>query len=73
MIKVKSELTIRLIEKKPPQAKRELNDILDTSRFASKQVRKLVTDMKYISIENEFTHVRELLHTASIQCNKRNC
>ncbi len=73
MIKVKSELTIRLIEKEPPQAKRELNDILDTSRFASKQVRKLVTDMKYISIENEFTHVRELLHTAGIQCNKRNC
>ncbi|WP_141520531.1 sensor histidine kinase [Bacillus pseudomycoides] len=67
MIKLKSELTIRLIEKDTTQAKQELNDILDTSRFALKQVRELVTDMKYISIESELTHVRELLHTARIQ------
>ncbi|PEK36425.1 two-component sensor histidine kinase [Bacillus pseudomycoides] len=67
MIKLKSELTIRLIEKDPPQAKQELNDILDTSRFALKQVRELVTDMKYISIESELNHLRELLHTAGIQ------
>ncbi|MCI0764907.1 sensor histidine kinase [Bacillus sp. TL12] len=67
MIKLKSELTIRLIEKDPLQAKQELNDILDTSRFALKQVRELVTDMKYISIESELAHVQELLHTAGIR------
>lgn len=66
MIKLKSELTIRLIEKDTTQAKQELNDILDTSRFALKQVRELVTDMKYISIESELNHLRELLRTAGI-------
>ncbi|KFM99435.1 sensor histidine kinase [Bacillus clarus] len=67
MIKLKSELSIRLIEKDTPQAKRELNDILDTSRYALKQVRELVTDMKYISLKDELEHINQLLYTSSIQ------
>lgn len=67
MIKLKSELTTRLIEKDPKLAKQELDDILATSRMALKQVRELVTDMKFVSLENEFTDASQLLETAGIK------
>lgn len=56
MIKVKSELTERLIDKNPDAAKKEIGDILSSSRTAIKQVRELVTGMKFISLENEINN-----------------
>lgn len=67
MIKLKSELTILLVDKNSQQAKVELNDILKTSRIALKQVRELVTDMKFISLEEEITRSRSLLKEANIE------
>ncbi|CAM5797946.1 MULTISPECIES: sensor histidine kinase [Brevibacillus] len=67
MIKLKSELATKWIDKDPSQAKEELKDILATSRIALKQVRELVSDMKFTSLANEIEHSRELLHTAGIE------
>ena len=67
MIKLKSELTMVLIDKNSHQAKAELNDILETSRFALKQVRELVTDMKFVSLEEEIIRSGPLLKEANIK------
>lgn len=67
MIKLKSELTIRLVEKDPEKAKHELHDILNTSRYALKQVRELVTDMKFISIKKEMELSKDVLQNAGIE------
>ncbi|WP_438349460.1 sensor histidine kinase [Paenibacillus sp. FA6] len=67
MIKLKSELTLRLLEKNPDKAKHELNDIVNTSRFALKQVRELVTDMKFVSLENEIELSSEIFQQAGIE------
>lgn len=66
MIKLKSELTKRLIEKDADKAKQELDDILNTSRLALKQVRELVSEMKFVSIEEEIGQTQKVLQTAGI-------
>ncbi|WCF08295.1 sensor histidine kinase [Paenibacillus thiaminolyticus] len=67
MIKLKCELANKWVDKDPMQAKEELKDILYTSRIALKQVRELVSDMKFISLAHEIEHCRKLLHTAGIE------
>lgn len=67
MIKLKSELTMRLMEKNPEKAKHELHDILNTSRYALKQVRELVTDMKFISLKKEVELSKDILKNAGIE------
>ncbi|BFH63567.1 sensor histidine kinase [Paenibacillus azoreducens] len=67
MIKLKSELASKWVDRNPLQAKEELKDILYTSRVALKQVRELVSDMKFISLEHEIEHTRKLLQTAGIE------
>jgi two-component system sensor histidine kinase DesK len=67
MIKMKSELTIRLVDQRPEQAKEELRDIVNTSRHALKQVRELVTGMKFVPLEKEIEVAGELLHKAGIR------
>ncbi|KZS43090.1 histidine kinase [Paenibacillus glucanolyticus] len=66
MIKLKSELATKWVDKDTAQAKRELGDILATSRTAIKQVRELVSEMKFISLPGELEHSVELLRTAGI-------
>lgn len=67
MIKLKSELTMRLVEKNPEKAKDELHDILNTSRYALKQVRELVTDMKFVSLKKEMELSKDILQKAGIE------
>ncbi|MGG1880092.1 sensor histidine kinase [Paenibacillus cisolokensis] len=67
MIKLKSELAARWIDRDSSKAKAELMDILTSSRTALKQVRELVSDMKFISLTQEIERSRELLRTAGIQ------
>lgn len=67
MIKVKSELTERLIDKNPKAAKKEIHDILASSRMAIKQVRELVTGMKFISLEEEVHHSKKQLDDSKIE------
>ncbi|MDL1163072.1 sensor histidine kinase [Yersinia pestis] len=66
MIKMKSELATKWVDKDSAQAKRELSEILDTTRTALKQVRELVSDMKFVSLPSELEHSAKLLHTAGI-------
>lgn len=67
MIKLKSELAAKWVDKDPRQAKEELKDILATSRIALRQVRELVSEMKFISLASELEHSGKLLHTAGIE------
>ncbi|MEH7355825.1 sensor histidine kinase [Neobacillus drentensis] len=67
MIKLKSELTTRLVDKDSSKAKEELKEILATTRIALKQVRELVSDMKFVSLESEIEHSKKLMHTAGIE------
>ena len=67
MIKLKSELALKLVDKRPVDARAQINDILDTSRYALKQVRELVTDMKFVSLEQEIEASRAILQKAGIE------
>jgi two-component system, NarL family, sensor histidine kinase DesK len=67
MIKLKSELTARLIDKDSTEAKEELNDILTMTRRALNQVREVVSDMKFISIESEIENSRQLMQSVGIE------
>lgn len=74
MIKVKTELTTKLVDKDTMRVKDELNDILATTRTALKQVRELVSDMNFISLESELNHCKQHLQTADISIKiKNNC
>nr|WP_053583577.1 sensor histidine kinase [Lysinibacillus contaminans] len=66
MIKIKTELTTKLMDRDPNRAKDELDDILSTTRTALKQVREIVSDMNFISLESELYHCKNLLQTATI-------
>lgn len=67
MIKMKTELTIKIVEKDEVQAREELNDILKSSRVALKQVRELVSEMKYVSLSLELNKTATTLEAADIQ------
>lgn len=66
MIKIKTELTTKLIDRDPSSVKQELNDILATTRTALKQVRELVSDMNFVSLQTELLHCQQLLQSANI-------
>ncbi|MFJ7736274.1 sensor histidine kinase [Lysinibacillus sp. NPDC097287] len=66
MIKIKTELTTKLMDRDPNRAKDELDEILSTTRTALKQVREIVSDMNFISLESELLHCKNLLQTANI-------
>lgn len=66
MIKLKTELTSRLIDKNSMEAKRELNDILTMTRKALSQVREAVSELKFISLEHELAHALPLLGAIGI-------
>lgn len=68
MIKVKSELAERMMGRDPERARQEMREVVRTTRLALKQVRDLVTDMKYVSLDQELEHGRALLESAGIAC-----
>ncbi|CAM3676096.1 sensor histidine kinase [Marinicrinis lubricantis] len=71
MIKIKSELAAKWVDRDPLQAKAELQEILTTSRVALKQVRELVSEMKFIPLADEIERSRELLQSAGIELDTR--
>ncbi|MFE3573476.1 histidine kinase [Lysinibacillus sp. NPDC059133] len=74
MIKIKTELTSKLVDKDTMRVKDELNDILATTRTALKQVRELVSDMNFISLDSELILCKQHLQTADISIKiKNNC
>ncbi|GAK08123.1 sensor histidine kinase [Geomicrobium sp. JCM 19038] len=63
MMKVKSELALFYIDNEPERAKAEMTDVLQTTRFASKQVREVVTTLRFTSIAEEMEHATQLFAT----------
>ncbi|GAA3413281.1 histidine kinase [Paenibacillus hodogayensis] len=67
LIGLKSELASKLLEKRPEQAKNELNDIHHTARTALKEVRELVSNMRGMKVEEELVRVKQILAAAHIR------
>lgn len=67
MIGLKGDLSRKLIDSNPEQAKAELQDIQDTARHALKEVREMISDMKRVSIEAELKHTKMMLDIAQIK------
>ncbi|MEF3302063.1 sensor histidine kinase [Paenibacillus sp. GYB003] len=67
LIGLKSELASKLIEKRPEQAKSEMNDIHHTARTALKEVRELVANMRGTKVEEELVRVKQICSAAHIR------
>lgn len=67
MIGLKGELSRKLMDTDSESAKKELEDIQDTARYALKEVREMISDMKNVSLKDELSHVRMILETAGIK------
>ncbi|WP_053220221.1 sensor histidine kinase [Virgibacillus senegalensis] len=66
LIGLKSDLAGKLLASKPEAAKKEINDIHQTARTALKEVREMVSDMRAAKLEEEVSHIRQLLKAAEI-------
>ncbi|NMO95062.1 sensor histidine kinase [Paenibacillus lemnae] len=66
MIKMKSELASRLVDKDSERARSEIEEIKTSSRQALQQVRELVTSMRHVSLEEELSQAQILLMSAGI-------
>jgi two-component system, NarL family, sensor histidine kinase DesK len=67
LIGLKSDLARKLIQKDPDQARTELNDVQQTARTALNEVRKMVSQMRGITLNEELVLVRQILKAAQIE------
>lgn len=66
LIGLKSDLARKLIYKNPEQARKELKDVQQTARTALNEVRKMVSSMRGIRINDEIVLITQLLNAAKI-------
>jgi two-component system, NarL family, sensor histidine kinase DesK len=66
MIGLKSDLARKLIYKDPEQARNELKDVQQAARTALSEVRKLVSSMRGIRLNEEIGRVKQLIKAAQI-------
>jgi two-component system sensor histidine kinase DesK len=66
MIGLKSDLARKLIYKDPEQARNEMKDVQQTARTALNEVRKMVSQMRGIRLEEEMIHIKQILKAAQI-------
>lgn len=66
LIGMKSDLARKLITKNPEQAKQELKDVGQTARTALNEVRKMVSSMREVRLQDELLRVEQLLTAANI-------
>src|SRR5699024_12263001 len=64
MIGLESDLSRKLIDSRPEEAKAELQDIQNTARHALKEVREMISDMRHVCFAEELTHTKKILGTA---------
>lgn len=69
LIGLKSDLARKLVYKDPEQAKSELKDVQQTARTALNEVRKMVSQMRGIRLDDELIHVQQILKAAEIELN----
>ncbi|CAM4402382.1 sensor histidine kinase [Paenibacillus tarimensis] len=66
MIKMKSELAARLVDRDSARARSEIDEIKHSARHALQQVRELVASMRHIPLNDELDHVQKVLDSAGI-------
>ncbi|WP_055108278.1 sensor histidine kinase [Paenibacillus ihumii] len=66
MIKMKSELASRLMDKDTSRARSEIDEIKISARQALQQVRELVTSIRHVTLQDELRHALQLLSSAGI-------
>ncbi|MCA1026126.1 sensor histidine kinase [Cytobacillus kochii] len=66
LIGLKSDLARKLIQKDPEQAKVELKDVQQTARTALNEVRKMVSQMRGIRLQEEVVRIKEILQAAQM-------
>ncbi|QPC47293.1 sensor histidine kinase [Mangrovibacillus cuniculi] len=66
LIGMKSDLARKLVTKNPEQAKQELKDVGQTARTALNEVRKMVSSMREVRLQDELLRVEQLLTAANI-------
>lgn len=66
VIKVKTELVSRLTPNEDHRIHKELDDMLLTVRTAHKQVREIVSEINFLSLQGEIEHCEQLLKNTSI-------
>ncbi|KGX93020.1 sensor histidine kinase [Pontibacillus halophilus JSM 076056 = DSM 19796] len=67
MIGLKSDLAGKLVEVKPQQAAKELQDIRQTARTALKEVREMVSDMRGAKLTDELIRVQQIIEAAEME------
>ncbi|MCR8642816.1 sensor histidine kinase [Paenibacillus sp. N1-5-1-14] len=67
LLALKGELTSKLITRAPEKAQKEAQEITETARAALKQMRELVTTMRVVRLEEEYTHATALCAAAGIK------
>ncbi|MEN2767100.1 sensor histidine kinase [Ornithinibacillus xuwenensis] len=73
LIGLKSDLAEKLLHKHPEKVQKEILDIHQTARTALKEVREMVSDMRRTRLEDEITHVQQMIEAAEMQfCLKGN-
>lgn len=71
LITLQSQLVQRLVEKQPERAIEEAREIEGTSRSALRQVRELVSEMRALTIAEEFIHMEQILEAAGIKFSQK--
>ncbi|WP_020618111.1 sensor histidine kinase [Paenibacillus daejeonensis] len=66
LIGLKSDLAGKLVHRQPSRAMAEMADVSQTARSALKEVRKLVTEMRGVRLEEEVHRIRQILLAAGI-------
>ncbi|WP_217585782.1 sensor histidine kinase [Lentibacillus saliphilus] len=66
LIRLKSELAEKLVQRNASRAQEEMADINETARIALKEVRELISDMKGSKLNEEIEQIKKLLQAANI-------
>lgn len=67
VIKVKTELVSRLMPNDYHRIHKELDDMILTVRTAHKQVREIISEINFLSLQGELEHCEQLLKNAGIR------
>lgn len=66
LIGLKSDLARKLVYKDPEQSRSEMKDVQQTARTALNEVRKMVSQMRGIRLEEEIARIKQFLQAAEI-------
>lgn len=67
LIGLKSDLASKLMTQHPERAAKEITDIRNTAGTALKEVRELVSDMRFKKLDQEITRARQIIKAAEMQ------